>query len=139
MADIKQKKRDKEQEMSVVLDSLKKEVQNNIVKYKENIACQKDQLQNEKNKELEGKGVDIKVLRELDFGRKLKKEICVMQRQRKKTAVLIASSVLFLAGCRDTVSGELVTADRNLYNKLEYESAIVQKGDMQPEFEISLN
>lgn len=62
-----------------------------------------------------------------------------MQRQRKKTAVLIASSVLFLAGCRDTVSGELVTADRNLYNKLEYESAIVQKGDMQPEFEISLN
>ena len=64
--EIKQKKNEKEKEIAEELEVLENEVKNNVTKYKDDINTQKNQLQNEKNKELEGKGVDINVIKELE-------------------------------------------------------------------------
>lgn len=61
-----------------------------------------------------------------------------MQKSRITKIFAIALASLLFTGCNEKVESELATVQNNPYIKNEYETVTVQKGDMQPEFEINL-
>ncbi len=61
-----------------------------------------------------------------------------MHKKQLIKMISLASTLVFLTGCGETSNAQLAELSRSTYTKDEYETVTVQKGDMQPEFQIGL-
>lgn len=62
-----------------------------------------------------------------------------MKRERLFSAVAVAVSVMMLAGCQETSASKLQEIPRDEYNKISYDTTIVERGDVEPTLIVPLS
>lgn len=62
-----------------------------------------------------------------------------MRHSKVSSLIMLAISILALTGCQTSEADSLKEVPRNTYEKLNHDTVIVQKGDVQPVLEVPLN